>query len=153
MLGIVGENERFDGSVISDTVNLASRLESLTKYYHAGIIISENTLNSINKENFIYRFVDFVKVKGKNKPVSIYEIIDNEEESIKKMKIATKDSLDEAFKLYLEKDFEKALGIYNKIIKEFPAEELAIIFKKRCEQLIKSGAPDDWNGSIEMLEK
>jgi hypothetical protein len=153
MLGIVGENERFEGSVISDSVNLASRLEGLTKYYHAGIIISEYTINSIEKSKFTYRFLDFVKVKGKNKPVSIYEILDNEEEKTKKMKIANTTSLDEAFKLYLGKEFEKALLIYNNILKEFPEEELASIFKIRCELLIKSGAPAEWNGSIEMLEK
>ena len=68
MLGIIGEEERIDGTVISDAVNLSSRLEGLTKMYGAPIIVSGDTLLNVQNNSIFsynYRFIDKVKVKGK----------------------------------------------------------------------------------------
>jgi two-component system sensor histidine kinase ChiS len=74
MLGTVGEHRRMEGTVISDTVNLASRLESLTKEYRVPMIISEYTLRALQTP-FETRFIDRMVVKGKSEPVSIYEVV------------------------------------------------------------------------------
>ncbi len=76
MLGIIGESERIETTVISDAVNLASRLESLTKEHKAKILISGDTFNLIsNKNKYQYREIGSTAIKGKTKPVSIIEII------------------------------------------------------------------------------
>ncbi len=77
MLGTVGEHRRMEGTVISDTVNLASRLESLTKEYGVPLIISENTMKGLETP-YPTRFIDRLVVKGKSEPVSIFEVRDPE---------------------------------------------------------------------------
>jgi two-component system sensor histidine kinase ChiS len=75
MLGIIGEAERLQGTVISDAVNLASRLEELTRTFDAAIIISEQTLQQLrNPEVYPTRFLDRVQVKGKQIPISVYAV-------------------------------------------------------------------------------
>ena len=67
MLGTLGEADRMEGSVISDAVNLAARLEGLTKLYQTGVLISGETYLALNKETFNARLIDRVAVKGKQK--------------------------------------------------------------------------------------
>ncbi|WP_372370053.1 adenylate/guanylate cyclase domain-containing protein [Candidatus Uabimicrobium sp. HlEnr_7] len=74
MLGIIGESERMDCTVIADAVNTASRLEGLTKKYKTSIITSDETLESI-QDQIDHRFLDNVTVKGKKRPIAIYEVI------------------------------------------------------------------------------
>ena len=74
MLGAIGERKRMESTVISDAVNLSSRLEGLTKVYGSSIIISGETLDQIEKEKYYYRYLDTVKVQGKKTPVVIFEI-------------------------------------------------------------------------------
>jgi two-component system sensor histidine kinase ChiS len=76
MLGIIGEAERLQGTVISDAVNLAARLEALTRSFEAAIIISEETLGQLRRpENYQTHFLDRVQVKGKQIPISVYEVL------------------------------------------------------------------------------
>ena len=74
-----------EGSVISDAVNIASRLESLTKVYKSDILISEDTMKNKTK-NLFTRFVDIVKVKGKSESFSIYEVVDSNTSNLYKLK-------------------------------------------------------------------
>ncbi len=155
MLGIIGEEERMDGTVISDSVNLASRLEGLTKQYGAGIVISENVVNGIeNFENkYSYRFLDKVKVKGKTKPISIYEVMDGSLEEEKKLKEKTKDDMMKAIEFYHNKELEKALKLFSKILKENPNDKAVSLFIKRCENYLKYGLPEGWEGVEALSEK
>ena len=86
MLGTLGESNRMEGSVISDAVNIASRLESLTKVYKSDILISEDTKKKIKQKNLFTRFVDIVKVKGKSESFSIYEVVDSNSSNLYKLK-------------------------------------------------------------------
>lgn len=76
-LGTIGENERWEGTVIGDTVNLASRIESLSSTFHAGIVISEAILKDLPKD-MTTRELDTMRVKGKKKAVKVYELISHE---------------------------------------------------------------------------
>jgi len=74
MLGLVGEEERLDGTVVSDSVNIASRLESLTKTYHCSIIASDDVRTRVADDSIRFTELGSVEVKGKGKPVSIYRV-------------------------------------------------------------------------------
>src|SRR4029077_5279028 len=77
MMGTIGERHRMDGTVISDAVNLASRIESLTKQYHVGLLISEYTYEQLaDPKAYDVRPIDVVVVKGKTRPVTIFEVFE-----------------------------------------------------------------------------
>ncbi len=77
IMGVIGDEHRMDAATISDTVNTASRVESLTKYYGASILITQDSLNLVGQTDiFNLRYLGQVQVKGKHEPVGILECID-----------------------------------------------------------------------------
>lgn len=154
MLGIVGGYGKMEGTVISDAVNLASRLEGLNKLYGARLIISETTYAKLSHpEAYLPRHLDRVMVKGKNNAVEIYELLAAEPEPFRSLKLSYRPELEEGISLYRQKQFEAALALFEKILNLYP-DDLAIrLYISRCRERIIAGDSPLWDGSERISEK
>ena len=133
MLGTVGGRNRMDGTVISDAVNLASRLESLTKEYKVSLLISHQTLARLdNPTEYSIRFIEQVKVKGKSKAVGVFEVFDGDEPQIKEGKLATKGIFEEGLFFYHQQCFSEAQQRFADVLRLNPADKVAQIYLERC---------------------
>jgi len=145
MLGTIGDHRRLDGTVISDAVNTASRLEGLTKLYGGSIIISASIFYALqDPSQYFYRFLGLVQVKGKRSTVPIYEIFDDSEEGKKKQ--ATKDDFEKAMQQYFRKDFKEASSLFKQILEKNNADKAARLFFNRCEEYKHKVIDSDWDG-------
>jgi PAS domain S-box-containing protein len=147
MLGTIGGKKRMDGTVISDTVNLASRVEDLTKTYGTALLITEQTyLKLTDPLQYNIRVIDAVKVKGKSEVVTVYEIYDADSPITLTLKNQTRDDFEEGFVLYHWKEFNNARPFFERVLQINKNDLVAQIYLKRCEQFQKDGVPDDWKG-------
>lgn len=153
MLGTIGSANRMDGTVISDAVNTASRLESLTKLYNASILVSQDTFNKLpNPDDFHYRFLDQVKVKGKDKSIGVYEILNGLHEEELRLKLATKAQFEKGIHEYNNRNISAAGTYFNEVLKINKNDRAAEIYSQRCARLLIEGIPDNWDG-ITMLDE
>ena len=113
IMGITGDKDRLDATTISDTVNTASRIESLTKYYKASILLSEITLQQIQHPgNFHLRYLGKVQVKGKQSSIGIHECFSSDSEDQVNKKEKTLSSFNEGMYHYLNKSFANAIKCF-----------------------------------------
>ncbi|MDX1478022.1 MAG: two-component regulator propeller domain-containing protein [Saprospiraceae bacterium] len=162
MLGVIGDQTRYDTSVISDAVNTASRLEGLTKIFGAQIIVSEKTLREIQELDNVedeaeylssFRFLGKVRVKGKDRVLKIYEVFDGESVVIQEHKRKTKTAFEEAIRHYFDRDFGKAANILKDIVEQSPDDVAAQYYMDRSVQFIVDGVEESWSGVEEIVSK
>ena len=153
MLGTIGDKLRMDGTVISDAVNLASRLEGLTKKYGVSLSISEHTLKGLENINaYHHRFLGKVQVKGKQESVSVFEIYDGDPEEIIKLKLETKDDFEMGLISYFERQFAESVGLFKKVLDINPDDKTARLYLERSAQFVVQGVDKDWEG-IEIMDE
>lgn len=151
VLGTIGSKDRMDTTVVGDNVNLASRLEALTKTYGVNIITSYDTIKMVSDDTYLkYRELDLVKVKGKITSTKIYEIYNSDNESIQELKSRTAPFILKGLKHRKKREWDKALCCFQEALDLFP-EDLAI--KQHLEYclMLKDNPPSfEWDGAINL---
>ncbi len=131
--GNIGSSKRMEFTAIGDGVNLGSRLEGASKQYGCDIVISENTYQLCSNRVWA-RELDCIRVKGKNKPVSIYELVGTRSDSIAPLKQQAIDLYQQGRQLYLNREFAQARLLFDTLLKEVsPEDKAAQMHLNRCE--------------------
>jgi two-component system sensor histidine kinase ChiS len=147
MLGTIGDEERMDGSVISDAVNLCSRLESLTRRYGGTILVSGQILKQLkDPTKYHYRYIDRVQIRGRSGIYKVYEIVDGDSEEHLELKMKRKSAFVAALRHYYSKKFDEAHKIFSALYKENPEDTIYLIYMGECEKFLMQGVPEGWNG-------
>ncbi len=131
-IGEIGSLGRSDFTIIGDNVNIASRVESLCKFYGCNLIITQDTKDNL-KENYIFRYLDFIQVKGKEKAIKIWEVINLDYENLQEELNIYNNAID----LYYKKEFKNALEKFEYLFSN-SNKKIYSIYIKRCELFLNT---------------
>lgn len=154
ILGTIGEMERMESTVISDAVNLGSRLEGLTKHYGVSILLSQPTIEKLTSlQDYHYRRIDKVRVKGKEQFITVVEIFDGDISAVFQLKKEMNPVFESALQKYDEKNFQEARKLFQDVLNRFPADIPSKMYHERCIKYESQDLPPDEELVEVMTEK
>jgi predicted ATPase/class 3 adenylate cyclase len=155
MIGVIGDAERMDTALVSDTVNTAARMEGLTKELGAGLIASERTVRLAREagSDLRVRAIGDVRVKGKLEALRVYECFDGDPTELATRKEATLAEFTSGLERWRAGAFAEASVAFARVLESCPGDRTAQRYLERASALARSGAPAGWSGIEEMERK
>lgn len=150
--GNIGSSKRMEFTAIGDGVNLGSRLEGASKQYGCDVVISETIFNPC-ADRIWYRELDWIRVKGKNDPVKLYELVGLRSDPISDQQQQIIESYHKGREHYLNRKFAKAVAEFAEVLELDSHNMAASQHMKRCQHFLLNQPPDDWDGVWALTEK
>jgi adenylate cyclase len=150
VFGNMGSAARFSITIMGDNVNLASRLEGINKEFGTSLIISESTYRAVGK-NLVVRELDLIRVKGKMRPVRIYELLALENEKEKFIDLVER--FQQGLECYRGGQWDIATDCFEKLVRDYPADKPSRVFLDRCQHLLGQPPEGVWDGVYTMTHK
>jgi adenylate cyclase len=152
IVGNIGGKERFDYTVIGDSVNLASRLEGANKQYNSHIMISDMTYQHV-KNNVTVRELDMIQVKGKTEPVKVYEVLGRGDMDLTEQQTQALEMYHEGIRLYRNRQWDEAIAYMQQVLKIDPTFYVAQLYSERAGLYRVAPPPSEWKGVFVMQTK
>ncbi|HWY41083.1 MAG TPA: adenylate/guanylate cyclase domain-containing protein [Chthoniobacterales bacterium] len=150
-IGSYEPHERLDPTVIGDAVNLASRLEALTRQYHVDILIGASAAELV-RDDFHLRSVDLVQVMGKTKPVDMFALVGARKQDLDAELLKWLQSYEEGIKKFRGRQFTEAKILFSQFLEFYPDDFLAKMYLERALRYEKTPPDESWN-AVEVFTK
>lgn len=148
-LGIIGEEQRLEGNVISDGVNLATMLEKMTEPLGASILITDYVVQSLEQPaGFRYRNLGLIQVEGVKEPLHLFDVYQGDSDTLRTLKDKTKALFEQAVTFYQVGRFYDAREAFLMVIKQNRQDKAAQLYFYMCDEYFQHGTTSEWNGTL-----
>lgn len=147
LLGTIGEAERMESTVISSSVNVASKIGQLSRMYDSSLLITDSTLFRLtNSSKYYYRVVDRIQIRDQKSIYTVLEVFNGLPETLIDSYMNTREEFERGILLFREKHFEEACVVFNRILEKNRADQAARVYLEKSVHNCRFGVPENWQG-------